>query len=148
MPSANATKSVIAADEAMRAKPNMADPVAAVLAARSQVPRGGSVSGLSAYRKVPVMNATMDTKALTQKATPQSNITQLDGAANRVRDTAPAYEPGKRGAPPPRTNFEAQAGGRRRAAAAAVPNAMMSALDKYESMLINRRQPDSDDLTM
>ena len=148
-PSANATKSVIAADEAMRAKPNMPDPVAAVLAARSQVPRGGSVSGLSAYRKVPIMNATMDTKALTQKATPQPNITQLDGAANRVRDTAPAYEPGKRGAPPPRTNFEAKAGGRRRAAAsAAVPNAMMSALDKYESMLMNRRQPNSDDLTM
>ena len=148
-PSANATKSVIAADEAMRAKPNMPDPVAAVLAARSQVPRGGSISGLSTYRKVPVMNATMDTKALTQKATPQSNIMQLDGAANQARDTAPAYEPGKRGAPPPRTNFEAQAGGRRRAAAAAaVPNAMMSALDKYESMLMNRRQPDSDDLTM
>ena len=95
------------------------------------------------------MNATVDTVALNQKATPQSNIAQLDAATNRVRDTAPNYEPGKRGAPPPRTNFEAQAGGRRRAAAAAaVPNAMMSALDKYESMLINRRQPDSDDLTM
>ena len=100
-PSANATKSVIAADEAMRAKPDMPDPVAAVLAARSQVPRGGSVSGLSAYRKAPVMNATVDTAALTQKATPQSRITQLEGAANPARDAAPAYEPGKRGAPPP-----------------------------------------------
>ena len=152
-PSANATKSVIAADEAMRAKPDMPDPVAAVLAARSQVPRGGSVSGLSAYRKAPVMNAAVDTVALTQKATPRSNITQLDGLANQAQDAAPAYEPGKRGAPPPRTNFEAQAGARRRAAAAAavptsiVPNAMMSALDKYESMVLNRRQPDSDDLT-
>ena len=42
-------------------------------------------------------------------------------------------------------------GARRRAAAAVptsiVPNAMMSALDKYESMVSNRRQPDSDDLT-
>ena len=148
-PSANATKSVIAADEAMRTKPDMPDPVAAVLAARSQVPRGGSVSGLSAYRKAPVMNAAVDTVVLNQKAKPQSNTTQLDGAANRARATTPAYEPGKRGAPPPRTNFEAKAGGRRRAAvSAAVPNAMMSALDKYESMLIKRRQPDSDDLTM
>ena len=153
-PSANATKSVIAADEAMRAKPDMPDPVAAVLAARSQVPRRSSVSGLSAYRKAPVMNATAESAALTQKATPQSRITQLEGPANAARDAAPAYEPGKRGAPPPRTNFVAQGGGRRRAAAAAavptsmVPNAMMSALDKYESMLLNRRQPDSDDLTM
>ena len=151
-PSGNATKSLIAADEAMRAKPDMPDPIAAVLAARSQVPRSGSVSGLSAYRKAPVMNAKAETAALTQKATPQSRITQLEGAANAARDAAPAYEPGKRGAPPPRTNFKAQGGGRRRAAAAVptsmVPNAMMSALDKYESMLLNRRQPDSDDLTM
>ncbi len=152
-PSANATKSVIAADEAMRAKPDVPDPVAAVLAARSQVPRGGSVSGLSAYRKAPVMNATAEIAALTQKATPQSRITPLEGAANSAQDAAVAYEPGKRGAPPPRTNFEAKGGGRRRAAVAAavptsmVPNAMMSALDKYESMLVNRRQPDLNDLT-
>ena len=153
-PSANATKSVIDADEAMRSKPEMPDPIAAVLAARSQVPRRSSVSGLSAYRKAPVMNATAESAALTQKATPQSKITQLEGAVNAARDAAPAYEPGKRGAPPPRTNFEAQGGVRRRAAAAAavptsmVPNAMISALDKYESMLLNRHQPDSDDLTM
>ena len=54
------------------------------------------------------MNATAETAALTQKATPQSTITQLQGAANAARDAAPAYEPGKRGAPPPRTNFEAR----------------------------------------
>lgn len=153
-PSASATKSVIAADEAMRAKPDMPDPVAAVLAARSQVPRGGSVSGLSAYRKAPVVNASAETTAFTQQATPKSRIAEPDKTAGNTQGEALAYQPGKRGAPPLRTNFEAQGGGRRRAAAAAavpssmVPNAMMSALDKYESMLLKRNQPADDDLTM
>ena len=152
--SARAISSVIAADEAMRVHPDMSDPVSAVLSARSQVPSKASISGLSSHRNSPVLNAGVETNRLEQSAisrTVSKRSSSENDASGRITHT---YEPGKRGVPPPRSNFAALSRGRRRAAAAAavpntmVPKAMISALDKYESMLLNRNRANDKDLTM
>jgi hypothetical protein len=154
-PSSAATKSIIAADEMMRNQPEIPDSVSAVLAARSQVPRGGAVGGLSTYRRSPVMTESVDKQELGQ--IPQTAsfsahpITPPTPATSRNGDAVPV--PGKRGVPPLRANIAANASPRRRAATSTpvpssmVPKAMMSALDKYESMVQQRQKPDAD-LTM
>ena len=154
-PSSAATKFIITADEMMRNQPEVPDTVSAVLAARSQVPRGGSVGGLSTYRRSPVMTQPVETQQLGQIAQTASfsvhPITSPTPDNTRNGDTAPV--PGKRGVPPLRTNIAANASPRRRAAASTpvpssmVPKAMMSALDKYEAMVQQRQKPDAD-LTM
>ena len=154
-PSSAATKSIIAADEMMRNQPEIPDSVSAVLAARSQVPRGGAVGGLSTYRRSPVMTESVEKQELGQ--IPQTAsfsahpITPPTPATSRNGDAVPV--PGKRGVPPLRANIAANASPRRRAATSTpvpssmVPKAMMSALDKYESMVQQRQKPDAD-LTM
>ena len=154
-PSSAATKSIIAADEMMRNQPEISNSVSAVLAARSQVPRGGAVSGLSTYRRSPIMTESGEKQELGQ--IPQTAsfsahpITSPTPANSRNGDAVPT--PGKRGAPPLRANIAANASPRRRAATSTpvpssmVPKAMMSALDKYESMVQQRQKPDAD-LTM
>jgi hypothetical protein len=151
-PSSVATKSIIAADEMMRNQQEISDPVSAVLAARSQVPRGGAVGGLSTYRRSPVMTQPVEQRQLGQ--IPQTAslsagpITSPAPANTRNGDAAPV--PGKRGVPPLRANVAANLSPRRRAAASTpvpnnmVPKAMMSALDKYESMVQQREKPDAD----
>ena len=151
-PSSGATQSIIAADEMMRNQPEIPDSVSAVLAARSQVPRGGSIGGLSTYRQSPVVTDPVETQLLGQ--IPQTAsfsahpITSPAPTNTRNGDAAPV--PGKRGVPPLRANIAANAIPRRRAAASTpvpsimVPKAMMSALDKYELMVQQRQKPDAD----
>lgn len=156
-PSSSAARSIIAADEKMRNQPEMPDPVSAVLSARTQVPRGGAIGGLASYRQSPVVS---------QSPAPEQNLGQVPYTNNAaaapaegrsaqpgVRSADAAIVPGKRGAPPLRTNVATNMSPRRRSAAATavpnsmVPKAMMSALDKYENMLQVRKKPD-EDLTM
>lgn len=151
-PSSVATRSIIAADEMMRNQPEISDSVSAVLAARSQVPRGGAVGGLSTYRRSPVMTQPVEERQLGQ--IPQTAsfsagpITPPATANTRNGDAAPV--PGKRGAPPLRANIATNSSPRRRSATSTpvpssmVPKAMLSALDKYESMVQQRQKPDAD----
>jgi hypothetical protein len=154
-PSSVATKSIIAADEMMRNQAEISDSVSAVLAARSHVPRGGSVNGLSTYRLSPVMTQPVETRQLGQISQTASfsdhSITSLNPGNPRNGDAVTV--PGKRGAPPLRANIAANVSPRRRNATSTpvpssmIPKAMLSALDKYESMVQKRQKPDAD-LTM
>jgi hypothetical protein len=151
-PSSVATKSIIAADEMMRNHPEISDSVSAILSVRSQVPRGGPVSGLSTYRRSPVITQPIETRQFGQ--IPQT----ASFAAHPISPPTPGNTlngdavpiPGKRGAPPLRSNIAANASPRRRTAASTpvpssmVPKAMISALDKYESMVQQRQKPDAD----
>lgn len=154
-PSAASTKSVIAADEQSRQSEDLADAVTAVLAARSQVPRGGNIPALGTSRMSPSTFEAISTAALPDLPKTAPKTAGTDGADpvfKRNTGVEPLV-PGKRGAPPPRNNSDISTSPRRSAAAASnvpnsiVPKAMMSALDKYETMLQQRRNAD-DDLTM
>ena len=154
-PSAASTKSVIAADEQSRQNEDLPDAVAAVLAARSQVPRGGNIPALGTSRMSPSTFEAVSTAALPDLPKTAPKTAGTDGAEPVFRRNTGAEPvvPGKRGAPPPRNNSDISTSPRRSAAAASnvpnsmVPKAMMSALDKYETMLQQRRTAD-DDLTM
>ena len=155
-PSASATRSVIAADEANRQQADLPDPVAAVLAARSQVPRAGAVSGIASQRRSP-QPAPVESQSLPPlpaAARPSSDATTATRFSPTTRDGEPVIVPGKRGAPPPRNYALSGVSSRRRSSAGTpvpgsmVPKAMMSALDKYQAMVENRRAAASDDLTM
>jgi len=154
-PSAVSTRAVIAADEQSRQSEDMPDAVAAVLAARSQVPRGGNIPALGASRMSPATFETVTSAALPElpKVAQKTADTAAADPVFRRNTGAEPVVPGKRGAPPPRSNSDISTSPRRSAAAASnvpnsmVPKAMMSALDKYESMLLQRRAAD-DDLTM
>lgn len=154
-PSAASTKSVIAADEQSRQNEDLPDAVAAVLAARSQVPRGGNIPALGTSRMSPSTFEAVSTAALPDLPKTAPKTAGTDGAEPVFRRNtgAESVVPGKRGAPPPRNNSDISTSPRRSAAAASnvpnsmVPKAMMSALDKYETMIQQRRSAD-DDLTM
>lgn len=154
-PSAASTKSVIAADEQSRRNGDSPDAVAAVLAARSQVPRGGNIPALGTSRMSPSTFEAVHTAALPDLPKTAPKTAGTDGAEPifRRKTGAESVVPGKRGAPPLRNNSDISTSPRRSAAAASivpnsmVPKAMMSALDKYETMLQQRRTTD-DDLTM
>jgi hypothetical protein len=151
-PSFAATKSIITADEMMRNQPEISDSVSAILSARSQVPRGGSVSALSTYRRSPVMTQPVEAQQLgqiPQTASFSSHpITSPTLGNMRNGDMVPI--PGKRGVPPLRVNIANNTSPRRRAATSTpvpssmVPKAMMSALDKYESIIQQRQKLDAD----
>lgn len=151
--SANATKSIIEADEAMRGQPNMPDPVSAILAARSQVPSSSSIPDLAPYRSSLQVSAPNTAQELKQAALPSNDLKPLRVAKNPPGGAPLSFEPGKRGVPPPRGPFATNSIGRRQAAASAavpnamVPKAMISALDKYESMVRSRNNSSNDDLT-
>jgi hypothetical protein len=146
---------VIAADEKSRQNENSPDAVAAVLAARSQVPRGGNIPALGTSRMSPSTFEAVSTAALPDlpKTAPRTAGTDGEEPVFRRNTGAEPGVPGKRGAPPLRNNSDISKSPRRSAAAASnvpnsmVPKAMMSALDKYETMLQQRRTAD-DDLTM
>jgi hypothetical protein len=154
-PSSVATKSIIAADEMMRNQPKISDSVSAILSAQSRVPQRASVGGLSTYRRSPVMTQPVETRQLGQ--IPQTAsfsahpITSPAPGNTRNGDAIPV--PGKRGAPPLRANFVANASPRRHAATSTpvpsnmIPKAMISALNKYETM-IQQREKQGDDLAM
>ncbi len=150
-PSAASTKSMIAADEQSRQNEDLPDAVAAVLAARSQVPRGGNIPALGTSRMSPSTFEAISTAALPDL--PKTAGTEGAEAVLRPNTGAEPVVPGKRGAPPPRNNSDISTSPRRSAVAASnvpnsmVPKAMMSALDKYETMLQQRRTAD-EDLTM
>ncbi|MEC8135889.1 MAG: hypothetical protein VX107_07010, partial [Pseudomonadota bacterium] len=154
-PSAASTKSMIAADEQSRQNKDLPDAVAAVLAARSQVPRGGNIPALGTSRMSPSTFEAVSTAALPDLPKTAPKTAGTDGAEPVFRRNtgAESVVPGKRGAPPPRNNSDISTSPRRSAAAASivpnsmVPKAMMSALDKYETML-QRRRTAGDDLTM
>ena len=154
-PSAASTKSVIAADEQSRQSEDLPDAVAAVLAARSQVPRGGNIPALGTSRMSPSTFEAISTAASPDLLKTAPKTAGTDGAdpVFKRNTGAEPLVPGKRGAPPPRNNSDISTSPRRSAAAASnvpnsmVPKAMMSALDKYETMLQQRRNAD-DDLTM
>ncbi|MEC8173591.1 MAG: hypothetical protein VX090_09430, partial [Pseudomonadota bacterium] len=154
-PNAASTKSVIAADEQSRQNEDLPDAVAAVLAARSQVPRGGNIPALGTSRMTPSTFEAVSTAALPDlpKTPPKTAGTDSAQRVFRLDTGAGSLVPGKRGAPPPRNNSDISTSPRRSAAAASnvpnsmVPKAMMSALDKYETML-QRRRTAGDDLTM
>ena len=151
-PSSGATKSIIAADEMMRNQPEITDSVSAVLAARSQVPRGGSISGLSTFRRSRVITDPVEIQQLGQiQQTASFSAHPINSPTpTNIRNGDAAPVPGKRGVPPLRSNIAANAISRRRAAASTpvpnimVPKAMMSALDKYELMVQQRQKPDAD----
>ena len=154
-PSAASTKSMIAADEQSRQNENLPDAVSAVLAARSQVPRGGNIPALGTNRMSPLTFEAISTAELPDlpKTSPKTVGTDSAEPVLRRNTGAEPAVPGKRGAPPPRNNSDFSTSPRRSAAAASsvpnnmVPKAMTSALDKYETMLQQRRTAD-DDLTM
>jgi hypothetical protein len=151
-PSSVATKSIIAADEMMRNQSEISESLSALLSARNQVPRGGSINGLSTYRLSPVMTQPVETAQLGQIPQTASFSAQpiTSPAPSNTRNANAVPEPGKRGVPPLRTNIAANASPRRRAAASTpvpssmVPKAMISALDKYETMVQQRQKPDAD----
>jgi hypothetical protein len=146
------TRSMIAADEMMRNQSEISESLSALLSARNQVPRGGSINGLSTYRLSPVMTQPVETAQLGQIPQTASFSAQpiTSPAPSNTRNANAVPEPGKRGVPPLRTNIAANASPRRRAAASTpvpssmVPKAMISALDKYETMVQQRQKPDAD----
>jgi hypothetical protein len=150
-PSSVATKSIITADEMMRNQPEISDTVSAILSARSQVPQGGSVSGLSTYRRSPVMTQPIEAQQLGQiSQTASYSVHPITSpASDNMRNGDMVPIPGKRGAPPLRVNIAANTSPRRRAATSTpvpssmVPKAMMSALDKYESIIQQRQKLDA-----
>ena len=154
-PSTAATKAVISADEDLRQNQKLPDPASAVLAARSQVPRGGNIQALGVSRMSPTTFETV-TSTLLPDIRNTLAITRDAGSSNLESNPTPARDtlvPGKRGAPPPRNNSDIIKSPRRSAAAASsVPNsivssAMITALDKYESMLQERHNV-ADDIAM
>lgn len=155
-PSAEATRSVIAADELNRQQADLPDAVAAVLAARSQVPRAGVIPGITSQRHMPQPAAveSRNLPPLPAAAKPDSRATAATESSPTKRDGEPAIVPGKRGAPPLRNYALSSVSSRRRSAAGTpvpgsmVPKAMMSALDKYQAMVESRRTTAGDDLTM
>lgn len=150
-PTAASTKAVITADENAQRPSEMPEAVAAVLAARSQVPRAGAINGLSAYRQSPGGHQPAGTN-MPQAGFRASRQPGSDAATKLDQpDLSAAVMPGKRGAPPPRTTITTNA--RRQSTAASVvpnsmvPKAMMTALEKYEAMMQSRNSADGD-LTM
>ena len=155
IPNPVSTKAIISADEELRQDQELPDPASAVLAARSQVPRGGNIPALGASRMSPSTFEAVTNALMPDMPNKVAKNRQADGSnmALRRNSAAEPLVPGKRGAPPPRNNSDISTSPRRRAAAASsvpnstVPNAMISALDKYESMLQQRHNV-ADDLAM
>ena len=155
IPSSVSTKAIISADEESRQGQELPGPASAVLAARSQVPRGGIIPALGASRMSPSTFEAATNALLPDMPNELTKNRKTDGlnpTFKRNSATEPLV-PGKRGAPPPRNNSDVSTSPRRRAAAASsvpnstVPTAMISALDKYESMLQQRHNV-ADDLAM
>ena len=154
-PSVASTKAIVSADEELRQNQHLADPASAVLAARSQVPRGGNIQALGVSRMSP---ANFEAVTSTLRPDVPKTAAETRGAGgsrfslSRSSDKEP-FVPGKRGAPPLRNNSDISTSPRRRAAAVSnvpnskVPTAMISALNKYETMLQQRHNV-SDDLAM
>ncbi|MBO90122.1 MAG: hypothetical protein CMP14_11415 [Rickettsiales bacterium] len=154
-PSVASTKAIVSADEELRQNQHLPDPASAVLAARSQVPRGGNIQALGVSRMSP-SNFEAVTSALQPDMPNTAAETRgTDGsrfALSRNSGNGP-FVPGKRGAPPLRNNSDISTSPRRSAAAVTnvpnskVPTAMISALNKYEKMLQQRHNV-ADDLAM
>ena len=98
-PSAASTKSVIAADEQSRQNEDLPDAVAAVLAARSQVPRGGNIPALGTSRMSPSTFEAVSTAALPDLPKTAPKTAGTDGAEPVFRRNtgAESVVPGKRG---------------------------------------------------
>ena len=153
-PSAASTKSVIAADEQSRQNEGLPDAVAAVLAARSQVPRGGNIPALGTSRMTPSTFEAVSTAALPDCRRPRPRQ-RARTARNQCLDERWArgrWYPesgGTAAAQQFRYQHESapKCGRREQCPQHNGTEAMMSALDKYETMLQQRRTAD-DDLAM